>query len=848
MTMKKLSLVLLLIILFVTPALTSRATAPITGFPIACVGTQTTLHDATGGGLWSSTNPSVATVGLTSGIVTGVSVGTATISYNVSGIASVIVVTINPAPFAGSVSGPSQVCAGQHISLTDPVPGGTWSSGAPIVASVDGSGNVMGISGGTVAISYTVSNSSCSVAAIEIVTVHALPPAGAISGPSVVCSGNSITLSDAAIGGVWSTAAASVATVSPTGIVTGIATGTTKISYTITSVFGCVASATHMVRVNPSAITGYTTICVSNVTQLSDSAAGGTWSSSNTSIANINPATGLANGLTAGSVTITYSLPAGCFVTIPLLVQPALSPILGAVAICNTATSSLSDASAGGVWSSGDASIATIDFATGMVTGIASGVTFITYSLNPGCIATTAVTINQIPLAFDVTGGGSYCAGGAGVPIGLDGSDNSIRYQLFYGASAIDTLYGTGTILNYGLFTSAGVYTVLATDLITGCSNYMNGSATVVISSITAPAVTVTASTGLSICDGVTVLYTASPVSGGLSPAYQWSVNNSPAGSGASTFTYTPADQDTITVILKSSAECVSPDSAVASVIMTVHPVLEPSSVITASPGDSVCPGTSVSFSVSPINGGTSPTFHWKVNGIFSGSGPTYSFVPVDGDHVYCEMLSSYVCPSIDSSPSNSINMRVPPLFVPDVVVLANPGTYIGTGERVMFTAEVVTLGGIIEGYQWQINSNPIPGATSDTFSSNTLQNHDTVRCLVTGSVPCGIAVGSDQVVITDSVAQAGLAGVQAFTDISLLPNPNKGTFIVKGTLSSPADEILEITVTDMLGQSVFRDALQTRGGKLSAEIQLNGTLATGLYLMDLKGRTGHTKFRFVVE
>lgn len=57
---------------------------PITGPQNACVGGTTTFANSTGGGAWTSSNPSIATVS-TSGVVTGVSAGTATINYTVTG-------------------------------------------------------------------------------------------------------------------------------------------------------------------------------------------------------------------------------------------------------------------------------------------------------------------------------------------------------------------------------------------------------------------------------------------------------------------------------------------------------------------------------------------------------------------------------------------------------------------------------------------------------------------------------------------------------------------------------------------------------------------------------------------
>ncbi len=64
--------------------LTKKVTATaitITGASNICTGATTTFTAATPGAVWSSSNPSVATVNPATGVVTGVSAGTATISY-----------------------------------------------------------------------------------------------------------------------------------------------------------------------------------------------------------------------------------------------------------------------------------------------------------------------------------------------------------------------------------------------------------------------------------------------------------------------------------------------------------------------------------------------------------------------------------------------------------------------------------------------------------------------------------------------------------------------------------------------------------------------------------------------
>jgi len=99
------------------------------------------------------------------------------------------------------------------------------------------------------------------------------------------------------------------------------------------------------------------------------------------------------------------------------------------------------------------------------------------------------ISILPSPYVFTVTGGGSYCAGGSGVTIGLSGTVTGTTYQLYRSGTLIGTLAGTGAPLNFGLQTVAGTYTVVATITSTGCSGNMSGSATVVVNPLP-PAIT----------------------------------------------------------------------------------------------------------------------------------------------------------------------------------------------------------------------------------------------------------------------------------------------------------------------------------------------------------------------
>lgn len=101
-----------------------------------------------------------------------------------------------------------------------------------------------------------------------------------------------------------------------------------------------------------------------------------------------------------------------------------------------------------------------------------------------GCFATASAsaTVNPLPTTYPVTGGGTYYAVGNGVPVGLSGSQTGVNYQLLRGGTAQGSpVAGTGSAISFGNQTTAGTYTVLATNASTTCQQTMTGSATVTV-------------------------------------------------------------------------------------------------------------------------------------------------------------------------------------------------------------------------------------------------------------------------------------------------------------------------------------------------------------------------------
>ena len=806
-----------------TPFTVNPLPAAITGAANICQGLTVTLSDASPGGAWSSSSPSVAVVDPVSGVVTGMSAGGTGITYTLpTGCIKTSSIAVYPLPAA--ISGSLAICATASTTLTTTTSGGVWTTGIPSVATIGSATGVLsGVGAGTTTVYYTL-GTGCSVSAI--VTINAMP--GAITGTTNACLGAATTLANTATGGVWSSSSAHAAIGAGTGIVTGISLGTATITYTLPT--GCKATIGIVVNPVPAPITGTTHACQGYTSLLASATAGGTWSTGSSSIATA-AASGNITGVSAGTTNITYALPTGCMATTVFSVDP-LSPITGITTLCIGDVVTLSTLVPGGTWSSSTFSVAGVGSGTGITTGNAPGTSVITYLLSTGCVATITVTVNPVPVAYIVTGGGSYCSGSGGVHIGLNGSNTGISYQLYLGSVAVGSPFvGTGSPIDFGIFTTSGTYTIRATNTITGCGRLMYGTAVVTTIPYGPPYVGIASPVGDTLCAGAITTFTAVPTYGGSAPVYQWQVNGVSVGSG-NTYAYTAVDGDIISCRLTSSAGCLSTDTATGALALTVIPNLMPSATIVASPGSTVCAGSPVNFTASSANGGSTPFYQWSRNGVVSDTGTTYSFIPVDGDVVFCKLASSYRCRLADTVVSPSVTVSVTPVATPLVTINATPGLSINSGDEVTFTAGV-TNAGTTPAYQWSINSVAISGATNSVYISSTLADHDTIACMVTSSGLCGGIATLQSVII--NVGNVGVSVVPPATEaVRIIPNPNNGTFMLSGMVTSTSGEYVHIVVTNMLGQVVFATDILPHQGRINELLCLPVYLSNGTYLLSV--------------
>jgi gliding motility-associated-like protein len=298
----------------------------------------------------------------------------------------------------------------------------------------------------------------------------------------------------------------------------------------------------------------------------------------------------------------------------------------------------------------------------------------------------------------------------------------------------------SNTLRNTYTTLAAGDYTATVTSF-NGCTATSN---TITVVASKTPSVTIT-STGTTVCTNVTVTFTASPTNGGSDPLYQWKINGTNTGissNNPSFLTSTLKAGDVVSCVMTSNANiCLTSKTATSNLITLTAASTGVAAITIATTTTSICEGSVVTFTATPVYGGSNPIYHWKVNGIIIGtvSNATYSTTSLkDGDVVSCSIISSAnLCPDAMTATSNELIIRVTKVPLTSVSITAND-TLICTGSKVAFAAAAINSGSNPI-YQWKINGSDV-GNNSPTFSSSILNNGDFVSCSITSNMQCAVA------------------------------------------------------------------------------------------------------------
>ena len=633
----------------------------ITGTLSTYVSDTTILSDATSGGTWSSGTTSVASVS-TGGVVTGVSAGTATISYGVSNSCgttyATAVYTVSAIPASGTISGIqwNGIGAASPTASTFSVVPGSTLPGAPYITVSQW--NRFGATYQNTASVYNTTNFSAATTLAGALTDNRYIYFTITNG-----SNTEVNVSSIGLYGQRSTTG-------PQTLQMVYATGTSG-----NIVFGGVATAPTAYAYNN--FTG--SVCV---------APGQT---DTFKVFPYNPATAGSTGGTyrianTTSLTATY---ANSVTALSAAASGSNSPV------CSGATLNLSGGTASnGVspytysWS-GPSTYASTSFSPSIAlvtSGVAGTYTF-SVTDNMSCMIsnTTAVTVN--PLPSPTIGGSptSITTGGSSV-LTFTGNTGDVIYY-WNGASTISTTLtgSTGTVTVSP--TSTTTYSLTSATSAAGCPATITGQ-TVTITVSAAPTASIAGSA--TICSGSGTPLTFTGTAGAI--VYYWDGGTSTSSSitlsgvsGTGTATVTVSPTVTATYTLTSVYSGGSSYPVTGSVTVTVNAM--PTATITGTAA--ICSGSSTNISVA---GGT-PLASLSLNGgvatiSLDGSGNGSASVSPTSTTTYTATVSLSGC---SQSATGTLTVTVNPLPTATVTGTASitsgastPLTFNGTANAVV--------------------------------------------------------------------------------------------------------------------------------------------------------------------
>jgi hypothetical protein len=281
------------------------------------------------------------------------------------------------------------------------------------------------------------------------------------------------------------------------------------------------------------------------------------------------------------------------------------------------------------------------------------------------------------------------------------------------------------------------------------------------------PSANVTASGPLNFCEGGSVIFSTEQISG---YTYQWKRNGSNiSGANAASYKATTSGKYQVDVT-----------SAGGTSTSTVQDVLV-NSVTTAavnitSSDNSICSGTSVSFTATPLNGGSLPSYQWKRNGVNVGTNNSVytTSSASNGDVITCVMVSGKECVVGSPATSNSITITVTQSAQVSVAIFTDQ-TEICQGTPITFNA-VPTNGGSSPSYQWKRNGSNV-GQDNAVYTTTLLINGDVISCVISSSQNCITGSPATSNAITMNVVQPSVTGIFINTADSVFCYGSSATF-----------------------------------------------------------------------
>src|SRR5690606_8861627 len=133
-------------------------------------------------------------------------------------------------------------------------------------------------------------------------------------------------------------------------------------------------------------------------------------------------------------------------------------------------------------------------------------------------------------------------------------------------------------------------------------------------------------------------------------------------------------------------------------------------------------------------------------------------------------------------------------------------------------------------------------GATSATWGANNLSDNDVISVMLFSSAPCAIPPTDTSNTQTVHI-NLGISDKDNNTNLQLYPNPNTGSFTIKGNINTGD---INIDIINPLGQTVYNEQRTMNNAQFEQVVHLDA--AAGIYLLKLTTEQGTETIRFRIE
>lgn len=239
-----------------------------------------------------------------------------------------------------------------------------------------------------------------------------------------------------------------------------------------------------------------------------------------------------------------------------------------------------------------------------------------------------------------------------------------------------------------------------------------------------------------------------------------------------------------------------------------------PQATISITPATTtICPNTNLTFTATPTNGGTAPTYIWKKNGVVVGSNSaTYNATGLNnGDIVWAEMVSNQACGSSTPVIATPTTINVTQIDSPFIQAIDN-----------------ILAASTDVGVQWIRNGQPIAGATSQFYEATQTgfyQFSVTVSgCTVLSDIYQLTTLGTDDNVFNSNT-------------ISVYPNPTNDVLHIK----SIDNTLTNLVLIDLQGRKISEH--KTNGNTYQINLQ---NLPSAIYLLQIETDKGKQTVKVV--